>query len=588
MSTYNTHPVTSVHASAKAARGYNEVLETVRGLLAKKAPSTEGPTVLAVECYPGTCADEIRAQLIEPLNPTLVLFADDFAQPSEQVQARIADCITEDRVFGVMSHYTIDQFFDKARVDDAKSQVAAAHGLVVVYGFGSTVLCDPDVLVYSSITRWEAQLRLRAGAPNWKCRNEDEDALRKFKRGYFFEWRVADRLKRAIAEKIDLLMDTDVVGDPRAISGAQWQSALAQVASQPFRLVPYFDASPWGGHWMQERFGLDPDAPNFGWAFDGVPEENSVALDFAGVEVEVPAQDVVSFDPVQLMGPKVHARFGIDYPIRFDYLDTMGGGTLSMQVHPLTAYIQDRFGMAYTQDESYYILDSSEESCVYLGVKTGAEKDELVGDLRRAEQGGFRFPGERYINRVPVKKHDHVSIPAGTIHCGGAGTVILEISATPYIFTFKLWDWGRVGLDGKPRPIHIDHGEANICMDRDTQFVLDRLVDRTNAPHENLSTEPGVRVERTGLDELEFIETRRWWFSDQATLSTHGSVNELNLVEGDAVVVESPEGLFDPLEVHYGETFIVPENVGSYRIRNLGDPSREVAVIQAYVRGCEE
>lgn len=125
-------------------------------------------------------------------------------------------------------------------------------------------------------------------------------------------------------------------------------------------------------------------------------------------------------------------------------------------------------------------------------------------------------------------------------------------------------------------------------MDRDTQFVLDGLVDRTNAPHENLSTEPGVRVERTGLDELEFIETRRWWFSDQATLSTHGSVNELNLVEGDAVVVESPEGLFDPLEVHYGETFIVPENVGSYRIRNLGDPLREVAVIQAYVRGCEE
>ncbi len=576
-----------IHAGEKAARGYDEILGLARGLLPANVRGTSGPTVLAIECYPGTHLDEIREKLIEPLGPALVLFADDYAQSSEQVQTRIKDCITEDRVFGVMSHYTIDQFFDKARVNDAQAKIGSADGLVVVYGFGSTVLCNPDVLVYSSITRWEAQLRLRAGAQNWKCQNADEDALRKFKRGYFFEWRMADRLKRALAKRIDLLLDTNVAGDPRAVPGIQWQSALAQVASQPFRLVPYFDASPWGGHWMQERFGLDPEAPNFGWAFDGVPEENSVALDFDGIVVEVPAQDVVSSNPVELMGPKVHARFGIDYPIRFDYLDTIGGGTLSLQVHPLTAYIQDRFGMAYTQDESYYILDASEDSCVYLGVKAGVDKAELVSDLRHAEEGNFRFPDERYVNRVPVKKHDHVSIPAGTIHCGGAGTVILEISATPYIFTFKLWDWGRVGLDGKPRPIHIGHGAPNIRMDRDTDFVQRRLVDRAGEPHENLSSEPGVRVERTGLDELEFIETRRWWFSDQATLHTHGSVNQLNLVEGDAAVVESPEGLFDPLEVHYGETFIVPECVGSYRIRNLGDRSREIAFIQAFIRGCE-
>ena len=86
------------------------------------------------------------------------------------------------------------------------------------------------------------------------------------------------------------------------------------------------------------------------------------------------------------------------------------------------------------------------------------------------------FDAARYVNRFPVKKHDHVLIPAGTVHGSGAGTMVLEISATPYIFTFKLWDWGRVDLDGKPRPIHLDHGVKNIQWDRDTAFSQEHLL----------------------------------------------------------------------------------------------------------------
>ena len=615
MSSYDLHPTIRIHSGEIPERGYERVVARIREELAARTTArvtdgtdvgAAGPVVLALECYPGTDLDELRRELVEPLAPSLTILSDDYSQPAEQVQRRIADCITDDRVFGVMSHYRIEQFFDEAQVVSAGEKIRAARGLVVVYGVGAAWLCEaagagagdagaeaagvgaapgaPALLVYASLTRWEIQLRLRAGACNWKADNADEDALRKFKRGYFFEWRVADRIKRDLADRVDLLLDCNRRGDPRMVSGEAWRVALAQVATQPFRLVPYFDASVWGGHWMQEHFGLDPEAPNFGWAFDGVPEENSVALDFSGTCVEVPAQDVVSLAPVPLLGAKVHARFGVDFPIRFDYLDTMGGGNLSLQVHPLTAYIQDRFGMTYTQDESYYILDATPESCVYLGLKTGASKEEMVADLRRAERGGFRFPDERYVNRVPVGRHDHVHIPAGTVHAGGAGTVILEISATPYIFTFKLWDWGRVGLDGLPRPINVGHGAPNIVAERDTECVFGRLVDRAGAEHADLSHEPGVRVERTGLDELEFIETRRYWFYERATIATFGSVNMLNLVEGDAVVVESADGSFDPLEVHFGETFVVPASVGEYRVRNAGDTGREVALIQAFVR----
>ena len=67
-------------------------------------------------------------------------------------------------------------------------------------------------------------------------------------------------------------------------------------------------------------------------------------------------------------------------------------------------------------------------------------------------------------------------IPAGTIHCSGANSMVLEISATPYIFTFKLWDWGRMGLDGKPRPINIEHGQAVMNWSRTKDWVKNELI----------------------------------------------------------------------------------------------------------------
>jgi hypothetical protein len=116
----------------------------------------------------------------------------------------------------------------------------------------------------------------------------------------------------------------------------------------------------------------------------------------------------------------------------------------------------------------------------------------MESDLRRAQEGGFLFPAEKYANRIPARKHDHFLIPAGTLHCSGANSMVLEISATPYIFTFKLWDWGRLGLDGRPRPIHIDHGIKNIQWNRNTEWVTEQLVNQV----EVLQEEDGWREER--------------------------------------------------------------------------------------------
>ncbi|MBE0700516.1 MAG: class I mannose-6-phosphate isomerase [Acholeplasmataceae bacterium] len=351
--------------------------------------------------------------------------------------------------------------------------------------------------------------------------------------------------------------------------------ALDQLTQKPFRMVPYFDPGVWGGQWMKEVCHLDPREKNFAWSFDGVPEENSLKLKFGDKIVELPAQDLVQFRPRQLMGDKVHGRFGKNFPIRFDMLDTMEGGHLSLQVHPLTEYIQDTFGMTYTQDESYYILDAKEDGVVYLGFLENIDVDNFEHDLRAAEQGNIDFEAETYVNRFAAKKHDHFLIPAGTIHCSGKNTMVLEISACVYIFTFKLWDWGRLGLDGKPRPVHLDHGFKSLQYDRDTTWVKDQLINHVKRidAHEEL----------TGLHEREFLETRRFTFSQPLEIKLDSSIHVANLVEGRAAIIESLDGTFEPFEVHYAETFILPAGIKQFSIRSLFE-NETCMIIKAHVR----
>jgi len=315
-----------------------------------------------------------------------------------------------------------------------------------------------------------------------------------------------------------------------------------------------------------------------------VPEENSILLDLGGEIVELPSIDVVFTHPRELLGDLTYSRFGAEFPIRFDFLDTMEGGNLSLQVHPLTDYIRDRFGMQYTQDESYYMLDVDDDAVVYLGLKTDVDPDAMLDSLESASRGEISFPATDFVNAFPAKKHDHFLIPAGTVHCSGAGSMVLEISATPYLFTFKMWDWDRVGLDGVPRPIHLEHARNNIQWDRDTEWSTANLVGQVQP----VASGEGWEEERTGLQELEFIEVRRHWFTASVPHDTRGTVNVLNLVEGLEAIVESPTGAFAPFVVHYAETFIIPASVGAYTITPHGPSVGErLGTVKASVRGTQ-
>ncbi|MDE3199559.1 MAG: class I mannose-6-phosphate isomerase [Acidobacteriota bacterium] len=576
---YDKFPFIAVGAEDECMLGWT----TIAARIAADAQRINAQFV-CIETYPGADSASILDHLSQSHVYGRVFHTLDLLKSPSDINEMLKQCLTDDPVFGQMNNVIMRDFIDPEKFASTQRELFSTDCLALIVGPGASLITPTKrLIVYADMARWELQMRQRRNLiGNLGADNLNERASLKYKRAFFVDWRAADRLKQDLLDEIDFLLDTNAVDTPKLITGDAFRRGLALAARRPFRVVPFFDPGPWGGHWMERVCNLPTeDKPNHAWCFDCVPEENSLLLGFGEQRVEIPAIDLVFQHPRELLGESIFTRFGAEFPIRFDFLDTMGGGNLSLQVHPLTPYIREHFGMNYTQDESYYMLDAEGDATVYLGLREGIDRDAMARDFESAQEGKIEFPATKYVNQFSARKHDHFLIPAGTIHCSGRNSMVLEISATPYIFTFKLWDWGRLGLDGRPRPVHLKHGLANIQWDRTTKFVESSLINH----FQPVASGEGWREERTGLHELEFIETRRHWFTGKVEHNTQDTVHVLNLVEGTEAIVESPTGAFDPFLVHYAETFIVPAAVGAYTVRPHG-PSvgMECATMLAFVR----
>lgn len=548
-SNYDKQP--STHIEGSMTLGWDNIISTLSQTWADEP-------IWAIDLYPGTYEEDFMAAFAK--TGRKIIDTRTLMRPEEEIRQLTERFMTDDVLFGYMSNIRLEEYFPNTKPEIKEPSI--------VIGTAAAWLAPNAPVCYADMARWEIQQRFRRHEVKaLGIDNHQDSPSVQYKRGYFNDWNIIDHYKDNLMQssRIQFWIDSNQRTQPKMITDAQMRQGLQRTAHSPFRVVPFFDPAPWGGQWMKEVCDLPREEQNYGWCFDCVPEENSLYLEADGTLFELPSQDVVLSHTRELLGQQVWHRFGKSFPIRFDFLDTMQGGNLSLQVHPTNEFAQREFGLPYTQDESYYLLDAAPDAVVYLGLKEGIDKVQMIEDLRAAQRGDIIFDAEKYVNKLPAKKHDHYLIPAGTIHCSGHNSMVLEISSTPSIFTFKLWDWARLGLDGKPRPINVERGKHVIQWERTTPFVKTEIANHFEVLHE----EEGIKEERTGLHPNEFIETRRHTFSRPVEHNTNGGVNVLNLVDGTAAIIESPEGKFKPFEVHYAETFIIPACIGRYTITPL-------------------
>ena len=548
-SNYDKQP--STHIEGSMTLGWDNIISTLSQAWADEP-------IWAIDLYPGTYEEDFMAAFAT--TGRKIIDTRSLMRPEEEIRQLTERFMTDDVLFGYMSNIRLEEYFPNPKPEIKEPSI--------VIGTAAAWLAPNAPVCYADMARWEIQQRFRRHEVKaLGIDNHQDSPSVQYKRGYFNDWNIIDHYKDNLMQssRIQFWIDSNQRSQPKMITDAQMRQGQQRTAHSPFRVVPFFDPAPWGGQWMKEVCDLPREEQNYGWCFDCVPEENSLYLEADGTLFELPSQDVVLSHTRELLGQQVWHRFGKSFPIRFDFLDTMQGGNLSLQVHPTNEFAQREFGLPYTQDESYYLLDAAPDAVVYLGLKEGIDKVQMIEDLRAAQRGDIIFDAEKYVNKLPAKKHDHYLIPAGTIHCSGHNSMVLEISSTPSIFTFKLWDWARLGLDGKPRPINVERGKHVIQWERTTPFVKTEIANHFEVLHE----EEGIKEERTGLHPNEFIETRRHTFSRPVEHNTNGGVNVLNLVDGTAAIIESPEEKFKPFEVHYAETFIIPACIGRYTITPL-------------------
>ncbi|MEV5981821.1 hypothetical protein [Streptomyces sp. NPDC052114] len=550
------------------------VLATGWRAVAARLP--HGRTTVAVDGPPTVDWDALAARLTEELAAlgttvrTLDLRAH-HAPPAEVRRRTESDEDARDPYYCRLADTPLRDLFD----DLPRPAPPTAHELLLVHGPGAALL-PHDLLWYADLPKRYAEAAVAAGTGHNLGLPREKGELRRL---FYVDWPVLDRHRDALAPRLDAWLDVQDGDRPTYVDGHGLRASLAALARRPVRTRPYFNSTPWGGHWAQRRLGFAPGARNTALGYELIaPEAGVVIGTHAHQQAEIPFQLLCVLHPEDMLGPRVSARFGTSFPIRFDYLDTMGGGNLSVHCHPKEPYMKERFGWSYTQHETYYMTRVGPDTRVFLGLREDADPDRFRKEIEKAAHDGVPMDPEDHVMTFPAERGRLFMIPAGTPHASGAGNLVLEISATPYLYSLRFYDWLRPDADGRPRPLPYEHGLANLETGRRGDAVARDLVQEPRTLREGA----GWREELLGALPEMFYEVRRRTLETDAVAhdDTAGRFHVLNVVEGEGVMLTTATGERHPLS--YAETLTVPAAVGPYRLAAIGEGP--VRVVKALVR----
>lgn len=312
----------------------------------------------------------------------------------------------------------------------------------------------------------------------------------------------------------------------------------------PIIFDPILKERIWGGTKLKTEFNknITSDITGESWELSTVKGDVSVISN--GKYEGKSLNDLISEFPEEVLGTKIHEKFGTEFPLLFKFIDARED--LSIQVHPNDELAKERHN-SFGKTEMWYVMQADEGARIVVGFKENSSKEEYVENLENKSLLSI-------LKEVPVKEGDVFFLETGTIHAIGAGIVIAEIQQTSDI-TYRVYDWDRVDAEGKSRELHIDLAlDAINYNTTDTEKIYSKEENKSNpvvnCPYFITNYFPvngAVSVEKSGDSftvymcmegnfDLE-LNGNKWSYKKGDTILVPAAMKNFNL-NGNAILLE--------------------------------------------------
>lgn len=499
-------------------------------------------------------------------------------RPPDVIRELLNPYLPQDRetdpelIFGRLFDQDYQAFFDQEKVSTFVNSLVDRQ-TVILYGLGSACkLFRPysRAILYIDVTPKDAALRIYDGLYQCLGNPNERDLDTIVRQTYFIDIEVAVKLRKELIRnnQIDYyLLDSD--RSFSMLSKSALHMAFDQLKMRPLRAKPVYVEGVWGGQFIKRYRGI-PDnlVDKVAWSFELIPTEASLLVESGGYLFDLPFLTVMDGVGESMMGEKLYKQFDGNFPIRFNYDDTWhSNGNMSIQCHPNDEMVKELYGDFAGQNEAYYIVLTGHGAKTFCGFKGDGRK--FLDLCKQSEKDNSIVPYENYIHAIPSSVGQQIMLPAGTVHGSGRNQLVLELGTlTSSAYTYKIYDYTRLDITGKLRPLHTKLAERALVFERNADWVMKYIA----FPPKLICEGKGWQEYLVGRFESIYFETHR---IEIETGSHYLGENQdgftvITIVDGEEGRIQSVDDPSCYFDARYLDVILIPASIRNYEVVSSG------------------